>query len=205
MIFQPEQAKLIRSGKKTQTRRVVTSPTCRYQAGKSYAVQPGRGKPEICRVTVMGVRRELVSDITLKDARREGFVTRDEFFAAWPIDRDLEVWVISFVLGDQTDTLRLLARTPGAPHGDYVAQPHLALDGEPEAVSAADTAFYAKVGHARDAERAKDPDIALRDGLIRELERWRDETQGATDRERRRHIDGIARQVAALDRKLKAA
>ena len=210
MIFRPELAKQIRAGRKTQVRRVKTAATCRYVAGKSYAVQPGRGRESICRITVTDVRQEPLGAIGLRDARREGFVTTQDFFDHWEaqygrVDRGVLVWVISFQLGDQTDAPRLLAARPGAPHGDYVSEPHLAMAGEPEAVAEGELNRFATLGHARDALRGKDPDVLLRNGLMRELERWEGLTGGVTDRDRQRVVEGIRRQLRALDRKLKVA
>ena len=81
MIFKPELAKLVKQGRKTMTRRrVVPGVPCRYEPGKSYAVQPGRGQLSICRLTVTSVREEPWSAISIADARKEGFRTRTEFF-----------------------------------------------------------------------------------------------------------------------------
>lgn len=84
MIFQPELARLIRAGRKTQTRRPIRhDQPCRYREGKDYAVQPGRGQAATCRIHVDQVRREPVGLIAFTDARAEGFTTTDEFKVAW--------------------------------------------------------------------------------------------------------------------------
>lgn len=84
MIFRPELVRLIRQGRKTQTRRPTRNDEpCRYKRGKSYAVQPGRGKPATCRIYVDHVRQERLGDIAFTDARAEGFPTTDDFKAAW--------------------------------------------------------------------------------------------------------------------------
>lgn len=85
MIFAAEMVRLIAAGKKTATRRLVKGdePKGRYRAGKSYAVQPGRGKPSSFRILVTDVRQEPVGDLTLADARAEGFRTSDEFKLYW--------------------------------------------------------------------------------------------------------------------------
>lgn len=84
MIFRPELVRDIRAGRKTATRRPVKAgKPCRYRPGKSYAVQPGRGKSATCRIKVTSVTRELVGDITHADAVAEGFRTTDDFKAYW--------------------------------------------------------------------------------------------------------------------------
>jgi uncharacterized protein YhfF len=92
MIFKPELARQVARGSKTQTRRRVKSNegTCRYQIGRDYAVQPGRGQKQIARVTISAVRSEPLGEVTLEDARAEGFRTRADFADYWMAlyDRD---------------------------------------------------------------------------------------------------------------------
>lgn len=84
MIFRPELARLVRQGRKTQTRRPTRSgEPCRYRQGKDYAVQPGRGQSATCRIMVDEVRQERLGDIAFADARAEGFTTTEDFKAAW--------------------------------------------------------------------------------------------------------------------------
>jgi len=148
MIFQPDAIDLIRARRKTQTRRPVQllkpprpqipEKACRYKPGHTYSVQPGRGQRGLFIITIEAVRQERLGDITLKDAKREGFeglpglklTAVDRFRERWeqlhggwvPDDR---VWVIDFSMGDQLhifDPPRLLAATPG--HVEYErAQP----------------------------------------------------------------------------------
>lgn len=152
MIFTPPLARAVATGRKTQTRRPVKGDKpCRYQAGHSYAVQPGRGKEAIARLRVLDVHDELAGDITFADARREGFRTTLEFKAAWvslydkawldghnddaieatAVQRFDErhagtpVWVITFTL--DRDHVRLLAR-PTRTSGDYTDNHRLAID-----------------------------------------------------------------------------
>lgn len=56
---------------------------CTVQPGRSYAVQPGRGKHALARIVVTDVRAELVGEITFDDARREGFRTTADFKRTW--------------------------------------------------------------------------------------------------------------------------
>lgn len=85
MIFRPELVRKIQRGEKTMTRRPMKrgEPTCRYSTGKSYAVQPGRGKSATCRIHIDGVRLERAGEITFSDALAEGFRTTEEFKAYW--------------------------------------------------------------------------------------------------------------------------
>lgn len=84
MIFQIELERLVRHGRKTITRRPVKpDQPCRYRTGHSYAVQPGRGKPATCRITITGIDRQFAGAITLPDAVGEGFKTTDDFKAYW--------------------------------------------------------------------------------------------------------------------------
>jgi uncharacterized protein YhfF len=120
LIFTTQMAKLIGAGRKSQTRRVVKpgETECRYKPGHSYALQVGRGKPATSRITVTEVRRERLGDIDLRDVKREGFRTTDDFRDYWRAlhgryDPDTTVWVISFQRGDHADRPRFLIA--GAP------------------------------------------------------------------------------------------
>lgn len=118
MIFRPELVELIKSGRKTQTRRPVKrgERECRYKPNHAYKVQPGRGQRGEDVITVVEPpRRERLGALSLKGARREGFRNVQEFERYWKdlhgaYDPDEEVWVISFVRGDHVDQDRFLAR-----------------------------------------------------------------------------------------------
>lgn len=96
-------------GRKTQTRRIV-KPTDiyvkhvvtgeivavlrngrqTYTVGKTYSVQPGRGKKSIGRIRITGIRQEDVREISDADVVAEGFrvsespsVNRGEFLRTW--------------------------------------------------------------------------------------------------------------------------
>jgi hypothetical protein len=47
-------------------------PRVKWQVGRTYAVQPGRGKKAVGRIRLTGIRQERVQDITEDDARAEG-------------------------------------------------------------------------------------------------------------------------------------
>lgn len=84
MIFRPELVRAITAGRKTVTRRPVRGDEpCRYVAGKTYAVQPGRGRPAILRIAITSVEVGVAGDVTFDEARAEGFRTTDDFKAYW--------------------------------------------------------------------------------------------------------------------------
>jgi hypothetical protein len=107
------------SGAKTQTRRLVKAGesltadgTCicaasgrkLYQVGRTYAVQPGRGKRAVARIRIVGLRHESLGDISAEDARAEGFSSPSAFLEAWRAihgartSLSAEVWIIAFRL-----------------------------------------------------------------------------------------------------------
>mgnify|MGYP001191782727 CR=1 FL=1 len=82
--------------------RVVTDTRTVYQVGKTYAVQPGRGKKSVARILITNIRRERVDFINHLDALAEGFTSREEFLATWKVihgskcSLSCEVWVLEF-------------------------------------------------------------------------------------------------------------
>ena len=79
MIFKKELIPLILNGKKTQTRRLVKNDKPRWKVGNTYAVQDGRGRPAICRIKILSIKKEKLLDIDEKDAKREGCYNRVSF------------------------------------------------------------------------------------------------------------------------------
>ena len=81
MIFSPELVEKVMGGKKTVTRRRLP---VRYQPGKVYAVQPGRGKRHVGHIKVRRVEEQRLS-MVMKwgEARREGFRRRGDFINYW--------------------------------------------------------------------------------------------------------------------------
>jgi hypothetical protein len=76
MIFRPQLAAKVLSGDKTVTRRIVTSPTPIYRAGRTVAVQPGRGKFHVGHITIVKVTSEPLGHIKYGmglDVLLEGF------------------------------------------------------------------------------------------------------------------------------------
>ena len=103
MIFGERLLNAVLAGEKTVTRRVSNGAPCKYLPGRTYALQPARGRPGIGRIQVVSVRQECLGALTSADARAEGFAGRDEFFAYWRrlyrrVDPDLVVNRIEFRL-----------------------------------------------------------------------------------------------------------
>ena len=136
MLFTPENAAKMMSGEKDQTRRIVkegergylflsttdyyqvldSKHHLRWQVGKSYAVQPGRGKPAIGRRVLVAIRKERLQDISPDDCFAEGIrlptlphETPDKFTEAYRLlwnkinylagdtwEDNPEVWVLEF-------------------------------------------------------------------------------------------------------------
>ena len=87
------------SGEKTQTRR-KRRPNVKI--GGEYRLRKGYSWLQT-RITVTGLWRQRLGDVTPDDVRREGFETLDELMEAWAgiyedWDPDQEVWVVDFVL-----------------------------------------------------------------------------------------------------------
>lgn len=118
MIFAHTLLQVLR-GEKCQTRRIVKPDEAfdsehqaivkinmrtMYKVGKSYAVQPNRGKKAVARILITGIRKEKIGTISEADALDEGFRSRDDFLATWQSihgeDANLnhDVWVIEFKL-----------------------------------------------------------------------------------------------------------
>lgn len=92
---------LLIGGRKTQTRRLrhpgerlVTladgrrrvlsaDGRLRWETGRSYAIQAGRGRRQIGRFDLVDVWPDLASAISEADARAEGFAGREAFLAVW--------------------------------------------------------------------------------------------------------------------------
>lgn len=94
MLFKPELCEKILSGAKTMTRRLVKSGEwlttrpkmgggqvkvvydanrkTKWEVGRSYAIQPGRGVAAVGRFTLLDIRRERLQDISEADAIAEG-------------------------------------------------------------------------------------------------------------------------------------
>lgn len=100
MQFTIDMAQAILDGKKTETRRprrpgdhihktddggwvVKAHGRCKWRTGQTYAIQPGRGKPQIARLKLIDIDIDTVDTIGDAAAKAEGFANRDGFIAKW--------------------------------------------------------------------------------------------------------------------------
>lgn len=118
MIFQYTLDQILNSTK-TQTRRIIkpnetpvrgqynriicvySNSKVKWEIGRTYSVQPGRGQSQVARFEITRIRSEKITRITTKDAILEGFSSRSEFLSAWktihgPNSLTHRVWVIEF-------------------------------------------------------------------------------------------------------------
>ncbi len=86
MIFTPYHVALILARKKWETRRPEFDRKGRrrreYEAGRVYAVQPGRAMPAVGHVEITDARRQLVREVSQADAVAEGYESVLEFLGA---------------------------------------------------------------------------------------------------------------------------
>jgi hypothetical protein len=111
MIFRKDLAEKVMAGEKTVTRRLCSenkrSPWyrfgCRYERGKEFTVNPGRGIPNIGRARVTSCERVPIDYLMLDDALAEGFASVTEFmlgfmaingWSKW--NPDAAVWRVEF-------------------------------------------------------------------------------------------------------------
>lgn len=148
VIFSPELARAILSGRKTTVRipirpshqhvwtdaqgRTHRQTVCPYRVGHSYAIQPG-GKSAIGRFLVRWVDFAQLDALDYSEARAEGFKTQRDFYDHWLrthgyIDPAQAVWVIRFTV--DTDSDRFLAPA-GQPPSDYTSNVHRSLEPVP--------------------------------------------------------------------------
>ena len=90
-------------GQKRQIEAVVANGRDKYRVGKSYAVQPARGKPAVARIRLLAIARKNIADADDADATAEGYATRDEFLEVWrqihgASKLHADVWVLKFEL-----------------------------------------------------------------------------------------------------------
>jgi hypothetical protein len=118
MLFQYTYEAIL-EGRKTQTRRVrhssdqavedehgdiiavLVNGREKWRVGKTYSIQPARGKPQIGRIRILAIGAERVSNISENDVEAEGFVTKVVFLRTWveingEAQADAIVWVLRF-------------------------------------------------------------------------------------------------------------
>lgn len=214
MIFRPELARKIARGEKTMTRRPIKpgEKHCRYREGRDYAVQPGRGKPAAFRILILTVEDQALGDLTYRDARAEGFKTRDEFQAYWTslhghYDPGMPVWAIRFRL--HADQPRLLMPI-GAGHHDPQANPGIDMPAdhgytsdhnrsvrdEPEAVDERTQDRFAAQARERERVSRSETWTEARDILTAQLDRLKAAGPG---RHAAREIRAIEARIRRLD------
>lgn len=183
MIVTKDQARWINQGRKTAHRLPATTDDCRYTPGRDYAIevitdrpdnelygftsaivgQPGKTRRRrkriartVARALITSVRRQHLRDMTVLDARAEGFRTTSEFQAAWcerhhldEIDPDQAVWVLELdPVRESHDRVRYLHRR--SEYG-YTGDFRSALAGEDaEVVDEATQARFAREAFERD-------------------------------------------------------
>jgi hypothetical protein len=90
LIVSTQTAKAISQGRVTQHRH----PGAPLKTGHDYPVQPGQGKPALCRIHVLTVLQMPAGHVTFHDARREGYKTTLDLKAAF-IRRHDARWVLA--------------------------------------------------------------------------------------------------------------
>lgn len=61
-----------------------------YEVGKTYAIQPARGKKAIGRIRLLSIKQEDVRCISGEDVKAEGFEHRLDFLSVWCFMHDKE-------------------------------------------------------------------------------------------------------------------
>lgn len=79
MLFKPDMAELIMQKKKTATRRMPGKLS--YAAGSIQPVQTTYTQKAVCRIKILRTYRQFLGDVTLQQAREEGFETVSAFKA----------------------------------------------------------------------------------------------------------------------------
>ncbi len=90
-------------GRNNKIEAVACNGREKWRIGKTYAVQPARGKGQVAQIRLIAINSEQVTRISTADAIAEGFASRQEFFATWRAIHgdhsfDLRVWVLKFEL-----------------------------------------------------------------------------------------------------------
>lgn len=184
MIVTKRTARAIIASRVTQTRMPrVAGRACPLKVGHDYPLQVRRGRRLIgdTRIEILAVGPELAGDLTLVEAKAEGFRTTNEWRMAWVRrhdggyrgQRQINDWLWETGLVDDllldrfeqrhagipvwavafkpTEPKRYLAR-PTRTSGDYVTHPGRAID-PVECIDAATQDRYAEVARADSEQR----------------------------------------------------
>jgi len=102
ILFQPEHVAPILQGRKTQTRRLGER---RWNVGAVHLAATRLFDPEavFAKLAILEVRRSVLWDLTIEEARAEGYDTQVDFAEAFeringPMAFDTPVWVVEFEL-----------------------------------------------------------------------------------------------------------
>lgn len=109
-----------------------SSGSLAYRLLKTYAVQPGRGKPAVARIRIESIARQDVRTYTHEDAVREGFENKVAFMVtymgmhdptAMPTYRDYD-----FPIGASSPATKFLASRPAERYDCWVLRFSLVED-----------------------------------------------------------------------------
>ena len=108
LIFNKSYLPLIRSGEKTQTRRMKKP---QLKVGHSYQLRTNYSTPLPDRILITRIFPQRLEGISTGDVAKEGFGSKTEFIAAisgiyGPISPDDELWVVEFRYLGITDTFK---------------------------------------------------------------------------------------------------
>jgi len=109
MIFRNKYLPWIRSGRKTQTRRIWNTPKC--TVGKICFAHSNRTVSDrFCSmpIRIVDMYTQRLGDITPEEIKKEGFNTLSEFKSDWieiygEWNPDQEVWVVEFEVVNKKD------------------------------------------------------------------------------------------------------
>jgi len=84
---------------------VIANGRDKYRVGKTYAVQPARGKPAVARIRLLAIDAKTPAQVTHAEAHAEGFASREAFFETWhKIHGDklhAPIWLLTFALVEE--------------------------------------------------------------------------------------------------------
>lgn len=191
------------------------------QRGRSYVAQTlkfdkegKRSHRDFAQIKVLGVREQLLREVTDEEAQAEGFPNRGAFFRWWretherveapasedePITR-IPIWVVTFEL-DRSHHPRLLHKKP---HRGYTSNPHEALRDEPEAVDEVTLKAFARENRGRhkaftqgtiSETLAEQKSLEEKLRFLREQARTRGVNISSAERVIKRQLDEIARKI----------
>jgi hypothetical protein len=145
VILEENTVSRIISGEITQLRRPGPAP---WREGMTFPVG-WKDHPAEARVKVVSVESQALRDAETRDAKREGYRTREELLEAWEgADPDELMWLVRFQLADP---VRILPRNPDSMEANYVDHPSLGIPGEPEAVDEFTQERISEQAHAKDS------------------------------------------------------